>query len=71
VVHAADRSSPQRQGTDALKSLLAFKRELPRGVVDIIKTFPRTPPSHAIRTAVSLWAVSIRKRTMIRWIENR
>jgi citrate synthase len=35
-------------------SLLSFKRELPKGIVEIIKKFPRdTPPMHVIRTAVS------------------
>src|SRR6266567_1383736 len=33
---------------------LPNRRELPKGVVNIIKTFPKdTPPMHAIRTAVS------------------
>jgi citrate synthase len=37
-----------------LKETLVKFRELPRGVVDIIKKFPkRTPPMHALRTAVS------------------
>jgi citrate synthase len=37
-----------------LKSALAAYRELPKGVIDIIKKFPRsTPPMHALRTAVS------------------
>src|SRR4030095_10247137 len=36
-----------------LKETLAGFRELPRGVVDIIKKFPkRTPPMHALRTSV-------------------
>ena len=45
---------PDRKELDELKSLLAAKRELPKGVVEIIKKFPKdTPPMHAIRTAVS------------------
>jgi len=45
---------PNRKELDELKGLLAAKRELPKGVVEIIKKFPKdTPPMHAIRTAVS------------------
>ncbi len=45
---------PNRQELDELKGLLAGKRELPKGVVNIIKAFPKdAPPMHAIRTAVS------------------
>src|ERR1044071_4143249 len=45
---------PNRKELDELKGLLAIKRELPKGVVEIIKAFPRdTPPMHAIRTAGS------------------
>src|SRR5437867_3666427 len=45
---------PNREELDELKGLLAAKRELPKGVVEIIKKFPKdTPPMHAIRTAVS------------------
>src|SRR2546422_250745 len=45
---------PDRKELDELKSLLAAKRELPKGVVEIIKSFPRdAAPMHAIRTAVS------------------
>src|SRR5947209_2072427 len=37
-----------------LKSRLAAARELPKGVVEIIKTFPKsTSPMHALRTAIS------------------
>jgi citrate synthase len=37
-----------------LKSALVDYREIPKGVIDIIKKFPRhTPPMHALRTAVS------------------
>jgi citrate synthase len=37
-----------------LKSRLAAARDLPEGIVKIIKTFPKsTPPMHAIRTAIS------------------
>src|ERR1051326_2741611 len=54
VVHLLHHDHlPNAKELDELKSLLAFKRELPRGVVDIIKKFPKdTPPMHAIRTAV-------------------
>jgi citrate synthase len=45
---------PNRHELDELKGLLAAKRELPQGVVSIIKAFPKdAPPMHAIRTAVS------------------
>ena len=45
---------PNREELDELKGLLAAKRELPKGVVEIIRKFPKdTPPMHAIRTAVS------------------
>ena len=45
---------PNRKELDELKTVLASKRELPKGVVDMIKTFPKeTPPMNAIRTAVS------------------
>src|SRR5881392_3717442 len=45
---------PNREELDELKGLLAAKRELPQGVVEIIKAFPKdAPPMHAIRTAVS------------------
>src|SRR5205814_2762657 len=45
---------PNRKELDELKGLLAAKRELPKGVVEIIRKFPKdTLPMHAIRTAVS------------------
>lgn len=45
---------PNRQELDELKSALVGYREIPKGVIDIIKKFPRhTPPMHALRTAVS------------------
>jgi len=45
---------PTRTELTELKGLLINKRELPQGVVDIIKQFPKdTPPMHAIRTAIS------------------
>src|SRR4030095_16438995 len=45
---------PNRKELDEIKGLLATKRALPKGIIDIIRTFPRdTPPMHAIRTAVS------------------
>jgi len=45
---------PTRAELDELKGLLAMKRDLPKGVVDMIKAFPKdTPPMHVIRTAVS------------------
>ncbi len=45
---------PNRSELNRLKETLAGFRELPKGVVDIIKKFPkRTPPMHALRTGVS------------------
>ncbi|MBI3879132.1 MAG: citrate synthase [Verrucomicrobia bacterium] len=45
---------PNRAELDELKGALAAYREIPKGVLDIIKKFPKTtPPMHAIRTAVS------------------
>ena len=45
---------PNRRELDELKSALAEYRDIPKGVIDIIKKFPRgTPPMHALRTAVS------------------
>lgn len=45
---------PNRKELSELKALLLAKRDLPKGVVDVIKTYPKdTPPMHAIRTAVS------------------
>src|SRR5947207_8162337 len=56
VVHLLHHDHlPNRKELDELKSLLAIKRELPRGVVDIIRKFPKTTqPMHAIRTAYSV-----------------
>src|SRR2546422_5904159 len=55
VVHLLHHDHlPNREELDEVKSLLAAKRELPKGVVEIIKKFSKdTPPMHAIRTAVS------------------
>jgi citrate synthase len=55
VVHLLHHDHlPNRKELDELKGLLAIKRELPKGVIDIIKAIPRdAPPMHAIRTAVS------------------
>jgi citrate synthase len=45
---------PNQSEFNKLKETLVGFRELPRGVVDIIKKFPkRTPPMHALRTRVS------------------
>src|SRR6476660_1848420 len=45
---------PNRAEPDELKGLLAQKRDLPTGVVDMLKSYPKdTPPMHVIRTAVS------------------
>jgi citrate synthase len=45
---------PNRKELADLKATLAEFRELPKGVVDIVKKLPKTtPPMHALRTAVS------------------
>src|SRR6266852_355813 len=55
VVHLLHRNHlPNQKELDELKAQLAESRELPKGVIDIVKKFPRTtPPMHALRTAVS------------------
>ncbi len=45
---------PDRKQLSELKARLAAARELPKGLVEIIKTFPKSAmPMHAIRTAIS------------------
>jgi citrate synthase len=45
---------PNKKELAELKTILASDRELPQGVVDVLRTVPRdTPPMDAIRTAVS------------------
>jgi len=45
---------PNAEELAELRSALAAYRELPKGVIDIIKKFPKNaPPMHALRTAVS------------------
>ena len=45
---------PTRRELDELKSRLASYRDLPKGMIDLLKTIPRwTPPMSAIRTAIS------------------
>ncbi len=45
---------PNRKELTELKAALAAERDLPQGVIDLIKSLPKTtPPMHAIRTAVS------------------
>jgi citrate synthase len=45
---------PNRKELGELKATLAEFRELPEGVVDILREFPRdAPPMHAIRTGIS------------------
>jgi len=55
VVHLLHHNHlPNRKELHELKERLASSRELPAGVVKIIKTLPKdTPPMHAIRTAIS------------------
>lgn len=55
VVHLLHHNHlPNRKELADLKATLAEFRELPRGVIDIIKKLPKsTPPMHALRTAVS------------------
>ena len=45
---------PTRRELDELKGRLASYRDLPKGIIDLLKTLPRwTPPMSAIRTAIS------------------
>src|SRR5437660_8682599 len=45
---------PTRRELNDLKTRLAAARDLPAGMIKIIKSFPKnTPPMHAIRTAIS------------------
>src|SRR5436190_13263424 len=45
---------PNRRELDELKSRLVSYRDLPKGIIDLLKTLPRwTPPMSAIRTAIS------------------
>lgn len=55
VVHLLHRGHlPNKRELSDLKHDLSAERDLPQGVIDIIKKFPHsTPPMHAIRTAVS------------------
>jgi citrate synthase len=55
VIHLLHHNHlPNRKELVEYKERLAACRELPAGVIDIIKTLPKsTPPMHAIRTAIS------------------
>ncbi len=55
VIHLLHRNHlPTRDELAALKATLAADRELPKGIIDILKSIPKdTPPMDAIRTAVS------------------
>jgi len=69
VVHLLHHGRlPNRSELDELKQTLAGFRELPQGVVDIIKRLPAdTPPMHAIRTAVSAlgcWDTSAEEQSL-------
>src|SRR6266850_8435111 len=55
VVHLLHHNHlPNRRELNDLKARLAAARELPEGILKIIKTIPKgTPPMHAIRTVIS------------------
>ena len=55
VVHLLHHNHlPNRKELAELKARLVAARELPQGVIDIIKKLPKnTPPMHAIRTGIS------------------
>src|SRR5256885_4045277 len=55
VVHLLHHNHlPNRRELTDLKARLAAARDLPDGVIKMIKSFPKTtPPMHAIRTAIS------------------
>src|SRR5207244_3146062 len=45
---------PNRKELAELKVTLAGNRDLPKGVIDMLKSLPKdTPPMHAIRTGIS------------------
>ncbi|MFN7138273.1 MAG: citrate/2-methylcitrate synthase, partial [Limisphaerales bacterium] len=45
---------PNKKELQELKTLLASHRDLPQGVINMIKNLPKdTPPMHAIRTGIS------------------
>lgn len=55
VVHLLHQGHlPNRKELTELKNKLVSERELPKALIEAIKSFPKsTPPMHAIRTAVS------------------
>ena len=55
VVHLLHHNHlPTRRELDELKGRLASYRDLPKGIIDMLKALPRwTPPMSAIRTAIS------------------
>ena len=55
VVHLLHHNHlPSRRELDDLKARLASYRDLPKGMIDLLKSIPRwTPPMSAIRTAIS------------------
>src|SRR5436190_22624634 len=55
VVHLLHRNHlPNREELAEQKAILASDRDLPKGIIDILRTIPKdTPPMDAIRTAVS------------------
>src|SRR5687767_9836732 len=55
VVHLLHHNHlPSRRELDELKARLASYRDLPKGMIDLLKSIPRwTPPMSAIRTAIS------------------
>lgn len=55
VVHLLHHNHlPNKRELQELKERLAAARELPAGVIDILKKLPKsTPPMHAIRTGIS------------------
>src|SRR6266404_6913389 len=55
VVHLLHHNHlPNRRELTELKARLAAARDLPNGVIKLIKSLPRsTPPMHAVRTAIS------------------
>jgi citrate synthase len=55
VVHLLHHNHlPNRRELDDLKARLASYRDLPKGMIDLLKSMPRwTPPMSAIRTAIS------------------
>ena len=57
---------PKQGELDELKAALVKYRPIPAPVIDFLKSVPEGQPMHVLRTAVSMLASTIRKRTTCR-----